>query len=237
MCCISETYHLNKSVPVTAMPTRIDALPMSKTPAGASRIRARAPRRVSFQQAELTHSSTSDLHTNSHAIMTSQERSKLWYHPQDLQAFKVEARQVARRIRTSHSSECARGLEHRISMERQKNKYLAIRAILKAQDQCCTPAELATVASRCSAWAQEVALLTGHTDYYMAYNPDLAHLVPTTPTTEHSLVGMMEQHQQRKRAFEVIVIDNDEQEARRTRPRLSVSQTSPHRRVSFVNIA
>lgn len=219
---------------MTAMPTSIDSLAISKTPL-ASRIRSRAPRRVSFQQTEVAHSSTSSMPTNSPAIMTAQERNKLWYHPQDLLAFKMEARQVARRIRTSRSSECARGLEHRISMERQKNKYLAIRAILKAQDQCSSPAELATIASHCSAWAQEVALLAGHADYYKAYNPELAHLVPTTPTLQHSLVGMMEQ--QRKRAVEVIVIDEDEQQARRTRPRLSVSQTSPHRRVSFGNIA
>lgn len=234
MCCISESYHTNKSVPVTAMPTIIDSLAMKKS-TGASRMRIRPPRRVSFQQTEFYHS-TSSKHTDSPAILTTQERNKLWYHPQDLLGFKVEAREVARRIRTSRSSECARGLEHRISMERQKNKYLAIRAILKAQDQCCSPAELATVASRCSAWAQEVALLAGHADYYMAYNPELAHLVPKTPTMQHSLVGMIEHHHQRKRAVEVIVIDDDEPQARRTRPRLSIAQTSTHRRVSFVNI-
>lgn len=229
MCCISETYHTNKSIPVSSMPNRIDSLfPVVKAAEGATlsrRIRQRAPRRVSFQPTEV------DFHEDKpRSSLTQQERNELWYHPTELVGFKIEAREISRRIRTNNplDDECSRGLEHRISMDRQKNKYLAIRAILKAQDRH-SPQDLATIASRCTAWAKEVALLTGHSDYYRCYNPELAHLVPTTPT--------MSQPLHRKRAVEVIVIDDDseEEEVRRTRPRLSVEQTSP-RRVGFIGV-
>jgi len=209
------------------MPTRIDALvAKSKMGAPTTRIHRAPPRRVSF---EPTAGSSSD--NASGSSLTTQERNELWYHPNDLIGFKNEAREISRRIRHDTSSvECARGLEHRISMDRQKNKYLAIRAILKAQD-VHSPQELARIASRCTAWAKEVALLTGHKDYYKAYNPELAHLVPTTPSMPQLA------HIRRKRPVEVIVIDDDseEEEVRRQRPRLSIEHQSP-RRVGFVNV-
>lgn len=212
------------------MPTRIDALVhLTKIVGATARIHHQpARRRVSFQQTELD---TSDDVPRRGSAFTPQERNTLWYHPMDLVGFKIEAREISRRIRRNSSSfDDARGLEHRISMERQKNKILAIRAILKAQD-LHSPQELARIASRCTAWAKEVALLAGSKDYYTAYNPELAHLVPTTPSMPRPLASGMK----KKRPAEVIVIDDDEQQeqVRRTRPRLSMQHSSP-RRVGFV---
>lgn len=212
------------------MPTRIESLlPLNKTSAhvvGLTQMRTKTPRRVSFQPTEFS-AGNEQLPSR----LTLQERNQLWYQQNDLVAFKNEAREISRSLRRNSDStsriEASRGLEHRISMDRQKNKYLAIRAILKAQDSCQSPQELAQVASKCTAWAKEVALLTGHADYYEAYNPHLAHLVPTTPSMPQPLLL------QRKRP-QVIVIDDggssSEDEARRVRPRLS----SPPRRVGFV---
>jgi hypothetical protein len=170
--------------------------------------------------------------------LTTEERHDLWYHPADLVGFKNEARDLSRRIRKNSlpEKECSRGLEHRISVERQKNKYLAIRAILKAQDRH-HPEQLARIASRCTAWAKEVALLAGYQDYYHAYNPALAHLVPTTPQMQQPIhTAQIE----RKREPEVIVIDDDdddsEEEARRTRRRLSYQHSSPRDSWGYVTV-
>merc|ERR1712150_117433 len=76
---------------------------------------------------------------------------------------------------------CARGLESRVSMERQRNKYLATRAIIKAQQRYeNNPEQLAALASKCTAWAKEVALCTGYQDYCHVYNPSLVQFVPQT---------------------------------------------------------
>jgi hypothetical protein len=135
--------------------------------------------------------------------MDDAERRELWYQQADLNRFKEEARDLCRQIRSwdavveqplldtrldvaleAAGNECARGLEHRISMERQKNKYLAMRTIVKAQQRYGTPEQLAVVASKCTAWAKEVALCTGYQDFYQAYNPALVHLVPSSPTVK-----------------------------------------------------
>merc|ERR1712150_138636 len=69
---------------------------------------------------------------------------------------------------------CVRGLESRASMERQRNKYLATRAIIKAQQRYLNnPEQLASLASKCTAWAKEVELCTGYQDYCHVYNPSL----------------------------------------------------------------
>lgn len=228
---------MNKAVPVAAMPTRIDSLvALTKTADAASRRihrHVRAPRRVSFQATEIV--SDDDVPPNT---LTTEERNELWYHPVDLVGFKNEAREISRRMRhdTNNSAEHTRGLEQRISMERQKNKYLSIRAILKAQELNHSPRELARIASKCSAWAKEIALLTGHKDYYAAYKPELEHLVPTTPKVPQPLMASMTTTQVRKRPAQVIVIDDEEEEQvnpRRIRPRLSMQHSSP-RRVGFI---
>lgn len=239
MCCITEIVHSNKSIPVSDMPTRIEALtlPLHHKAARAPMRRQqqqRAVRRVSFQPSEIDHDDNNVTRASSPAL-TTEERDELWYNPSEMNRFKNEARETSRRIRRnciSSNDECTRGLEQRISMDRQRNKWLAIRAILKAQDTCASPHELARIASRCTAWAKEVSLLTGHADYYAAYNPALVHLVPKTP----SIPQPMDIH--RKRPVQVIVIDDDDSEGeaqqRRIRPRLSIAQQTSPRRVGFV---
>ena len=229
MCCISQTIHSNKRPSMTAIPSQIDGLvPLFKAADTTTRIpihNTRPTRRVSFQPAEVV----TDVPRGS--SLSKEERSKLWYHQDDLIGFKNEARNLSRKIRTNSlgDKECDRGLEHRISIERQKNKCLAIRAILKAQDRH-HPEQLARIASRCTAWAKEVALLAGHQDYYQAYNPGLAHLVPTTPQMQQPILTA---RLERKRQPEVIVIHDDNEELRRARPRLSIQHSSPRRKNSW----
>lgn len=207
------------------MPTRIEE-PTFENKAIAANTAQRAPRRVSFLQTEV--SSFSDEDSPMTTPLTTQERDELWYNTNDLIEFKNQARELSRHLRRNSvvdGKDSTRGLEHRVCMNRQKSKYLAIRAILKAQAFCESPQELADVSRKCTAWAKEVALLTGHSDYYHAYNPSLAHLVNTTPRMPTLWEEGVRQQQEKKRRLQLIEIDSsssssdEETTSRRVRPR------------------
>lgn len=213
MCRITEAILANMRVQVSSMPQlhfdalALNAILIKQREEDMRRIR-RQRRRVSFQEPQVVSEVTPC------SSMTPEERAESWYTQDDLAAFKDEARDLCRKIRYSPEAvEEFRGLEHRISFERQKRKCLAIRAIIMAQSH--HPDQLPMIASRCSAWAKEIALLVGHRDFYQAYQPELAHLVPTTlPTTHPELASM------RKRQIIVIVDTDDKEAVRRTRPRV-----------------
>lgn len=193
MCCVNETTIINSGITLALEPVRIDSFTLEK-----SRKRVR---RVSFEKAEVVATVPPS------SAMSDNVRNELWYQQTELTQFKNDARDLCRQIRGCDAvaeqplldtrldlalepqNDCARGLEHRISMERQKNKYLAMRAIVKAQQRYQTAEQLAIVASKCTAWAKEVALCTGYQDFYQAYNPTLVHLVPTTPTVKFPLLS------------------------------------------------
>jgi len=187
MCCANDSLSKN-FVATQVTPIRVESL---------SKLRRR-PRRVSFEKAEIVGEVISC------SSMTAEERDELWYHQSSLSQFKTEARELCRRIRDvdvgsqplldvarvdTTAAACTRGLEHRASIERQKNKFLAMRAILKAQARYEKSEQLAMVASKCTAWAKEIALCTGYQDFYYAYNPALLHLVPQTPSVKFPLVS------------------------------------------------
>mmetsp|Transcript_21019 Transcript_21019/g.29671 ORF Transcript_21019/g.29671 Transcript_21019/m.29671 type:complete len:208 (-) Transcript_21019:82-705(-) len=114
--------------------------------------------------------------------MTSDERNDVWYQQSDLDTFKSSARDLSRQLRSNPDqmlSNETRGLEHRISLERQKHKFLTTRAILKAQERYQSTEQLAMIASKCSSWAKQVALVTGTKDFCSAY--DLNVVVPDVP--------------------------------------------------------
>lgn len=179
-----------------------------------ARLRRRRRRRVTFQDAQVVSEVTPA------SCMSEEERSRRWLRQSDMTAMKKEARDLSRRMRTEPNFTCTeefRGLEQRSSFERQKLKFLTIRAIVKAQTWR-HPDELAEISSRCSAWASELAILVGRRDYYDAYHPSLAQAIPTTPRQTFLL---------KKEQNQVVVIDDDDDEGepvRRVRPRLAPPQ-------------
>jgi hypothetical protein len=113
------------------------------------------------------------------SCMSKEERGDIWYQQKDLDYFKCQARTLCRKLRdTPDESESSRGLEHRICLERQRNKHLAIRFVLKAQTRSSNPDFIATVSSKCTAWAREVALAEASRDFCEAYYPHMATHVP-----------------------------------------------------------
>ena len=79
----------------------------------------------------------------------------------------------------------SRGLEYRSSLERQRNRLIAIRAVLECQRRlrsgqlpatCPSSAanvspdvHLALISAKCTRWARELAALIGRRDFYEAY--------------------------------------------------------------------
>jgi len=156
----------------------------------------RVRRRVSFRGNEIVGSS-SEIYED--------DRDDVWYRHSELVQFKDDARNLSRQIRgvcdlveadqplldtridlaLQQTNNCSsRGLENRVSLERQRNKLLATRVIVKAQERYANPEELAMLASKCTAWAKEVALCTGYQDFYQVYNPTMVHLVPNTMSSK-----------------------------------------------------
>jgi len=79
----------------------------------------------------------------------------------------------------------SRGLDYRSSLERQRNRLIAIRAVLECQRRlrsgqlpatCCSSAanvspdvHLALISAKCTRWARELAALIGRRDFYESY--------------------------------------------------------------------
>jgi hypothetical protein len=137
-----------------------------------------------------------------------------WYLESELDAFKTESRQTCAKMRMngpenvvdltseeieSDNDDCLRGLEARMSRERQMNRTLAIRAILSAQHRFRDPEVLALAARRCTAWAKEIARNTAIRDYYQAYFPDQveASKPPAMPSAICPLVFLRKRLQEK----------------------------------------
>jgi len=65
----------------------------------------------------------------------------------------------------------SRGLEHRVCVNRQRHKYLAIRCTLKAQMQSRCPDFIARISSKCTQWSRDLAIAEGERDFCEAYCP------------------------------------------------------------------
>lgn len=133
-------------------------------------------RRVSFGTADIV------AHLLPSSAMTEEDRNELWYPLGELDALKEEARDLCRQIRddgpAANTEESRRGLEHRVCVERQRNKILALRCIIKAHRRFQNPEHVAIIARRCTAWAAEVAMVEASKDYCEAYRPGLLSMVP-----------------------------------------------------------
>ena len=85
-----------------------------------------------------------------------------------------------------HEERTSRGLDYRSSLERQRNRLIAIRAVLECQRRLrsgqlpatCPSAvaanvspdvHLALISAKCTRWARELASLIGRQDFYEAY--------------------------------------------------------------------
>jgi hypothetical protein len=113
--------------------------------------------------------------------MSQQQRDELWYTPSALDNFKTQVRSMCRKLRHApHSEEqhstaqtsSSRGLEHRVCPKRQRNKQLALRCVLKAQMRSSCPDFLATISSKCTSWARQLAQNEGSRDFAEAYAAD-----------------------------------------------------------------
>ena len=114
-----------------------------------------------------------------------QDRQDLWYSRDDIKEFRRQAQILSKKCRDEPKSVCAdvctRGLELRMSLQRQDRKQMIVKRILDAQDDDCTAEELSQIAQQHSIWSRKLALATAHKDYYAAHHPKLTSVLPEMP--------------------------------------------------------
>jgi hypothetical protein len=150
-------------------------LPQESPPA----LKPASRRRVNFKDARIVGFVTLG------SSMTQEERNNVWYQSTDLDDFKTQARSLCRRLREEDEEHTEkRGLEHRVCLDRQRNKCLALRCTLKAQSRSSCPEFIARISTKCTAWAKEVALAEATRDFCEVYYPHLvAHIPAVTKTS------------------------------------------------------
>ena len=123
--------------------------------------------RVSF------HDTRMEVRIASLACLSDELRNDIWYSPSDIEGMRSEARDLCRFLRVNPQAcpeEHTRGLELRISLERQCRKQLTVQGVVEAQRRCTDPAYLACLAQRCSIVPRDLALAQGQRDYSNVYS-------------------------------------------------------------------
>ena len=122
--------------------------------------------RVSF------HDTRIEMRVVSLACLSDELRRDIWYSPADIETMRTEARDLCRFLRVNPRAcpeEHTRGLELRISLERQCRKQMTVQGVVEAQRRCTDPAFLASLAQRCSLLPKEMALAQAQKDYCTVY--------------------------------------------------------------------
>jgi hypothetical protein len=143
-----------------------------------------------------------------------EELETMWYQPKELHCFKLQVRD---HILAISPSEEKRGLE-RYTLERSKNKQLAIKCTVLAYKKNMSEESIASVAKKCSSWFQKRAFLQACHDYFEVYHPEMVSLVPPTSNTPPKLefLGGTTPSQHNKRPATAV---EEEFEQRRVRVR------------------
>mmetsp|Transcript_14081 Transcript_14081/g.18793 ORF Transcript_14081/g.18793 Transcript_14081/m.18793 type:complete len:223 (-) Transcript_14081:38-706(-) len=138
------------------------------------------------------------------STLTDEEKGATWYSPDEITAFRNNVRETSRRIRRRNRStettsqhkpqhdllddnmEDSRGLEHRLSPKRHRNKTLAMNIFMECQRRLRAASattkvanselQLAYIANKVSQWSRDLALTLGREDYIAAY-PEMAPFV------------------------------------------------------------
>jgi hypothetical protein len=135
---------------------------------------------VTFRQEAEVHVVTTTLS----CLKSRQELRQMWYNKNDIKEFRREAQCLSKRLRDDPQScvgEHTRGLELRMSLQRQDHKQMVVKRIMEAQEEASTPEELAQIAQRLSVRSTKLALAQAHKDYYAAYHPNLSSVLPAMP--------------------------------------------------------
>lgn len=174
---LDETMMMKIDEPVHACTTLAWASVHDTTTKPPSRKR---PRTVRFSDARIV-----GLVANRIDLFQSYHAGQIWYPSAELDRFKTEARTFCCKLReqqkngeTVDDNLIPRGLEHRVCFQRQRQRYLAIRCVLKAQQRNRNTEFVAMVARKCNQWATDIAQLEGQHDYVDVYQPTLKAFLP-----------------------------------------------------------
>jgi len=117
-------------------------------------------------------------HDDPKSPLSPEEVQNIWYQREELAFFKLAARKYLFGI--DREEEESRGFEHYDDLERAREKALAIKCVLLAQDKGMKQDNLATIAQRCSESAVEGAFVAGCQDYCEVYQPHMASFLSST---------------------------------------------------------
>ena len=136
-------------------------------------------RRVTFQVGR------TEKYIESLASLSEADRKFLWYSDEDIEACKGRARELSEGIKKGRIQEDnTRGLELRLSPERQRRKYMIIHAILRAQKRYTDPKQLSNIARKCTVWSKTVAAIVAQHDYCSLYHPERIASIANLPSLE-----------------------------------------------------
>lgn len=163
---------------------------------------------------------------------SSSSSSSTWYSPSEMDSFREVVREAGRKahihqlerlaegrarpsspppIRDSSDEEdddgrTSRGLDYRSSLERQRSRLIAVRAVLECQRRlrsgqlpatCPSSAadvlpdvHLALISAKCTRWARELAALIGRRDFYEAY-PEFRSELDDDPIPDDSSLNCL----------------------------------------------
>jgi hypothetical protein len=160
----SSTLYCDPLADPTAAVPAVPGFPMMAAPSLVFQHPRRS--RVSFRDTRM------EVRIVSLACLSDELRSDIWYSPSDIESMRTEARDLCRFLRVNPQAcpeEHTRGLELRISLERQCRKQLTVQGVVEAQRRCTDPAFLASLAQRCSMVPTEVAIAQAQRDYCNVY--------------------------------------------------------------------
>lgn len=136
-------------------------------------------RRVSFQEGR------TEIYVPSFACLSDEERRQIWHEDIEIEGFKTQTRALCEELKAKQvRGESTRGLELRLSQDRQFRKYMVLQAILRAQKRFKDPMQLSTIARKCSAWSNAVAAIEAQRDFCSVYDPSRMASVGNEPSMD-----------------------------------------------------
>lgn len=138
-------------------------------------------RRVTF------HERRTERYIESISSLSEADRKLLWYSEEDVEICKGKAREISEGIKQGRvvvQEADVRGLELRLSPNRQRRKYMIVHAILKAQKRYTDPKQLSNIARKCTVWSKTVAAIVAQHDYCSLYHPERMSSIASLPPLE-----------------------------------------------------
>ena len=162
-------------------PMSVDVMVNTTKSSTSSDDRHQSRRRVTF------HERRTEWSIESISSMSEADRNLLWYSEEDVETCRGEVREMIEKLKEGRGliqEADIRGLELRLSPNRQRRKYMIVHAILRAQRRYADPNKLSNIARKCTVWSKTVAAIVAQRDYCSLYHPERVSSIASLPSLE-----------------------------------------------------